>query len=266
VDVEDWYHPLIKDPAEWHRYEDRIVPSTVRLLELLEAGGNRATCFVLGAVAERHPELVRRILAGGHEVGSHGYHHQALHGLDPVSFRDDLRRSLEALRNGGAGDVVSYRAPYFSLGRDTAWALGILAEHGLRFDSSVFPLRTGYYGDSRGANRPYAWGPLLEFPVVLPRIGGLRVPLSGGFYSRLFPTALVRAGVARVRATGIEPMFYIHPWEMDPGQPRIRVGAFLTWRHYLRLDRTESMLSEILRRWQWRSLREAAAASEMLSR
>ena len=262
VDVEDWYHPMIKDPAAWAGLEDRIGPPTVALLELLESTGNRATFFVLGCIAERHPELVRRILQGGHEVGTHGQNHLSLQGIDADRFRADLVRSLDVLREAGARDIVSYRAPYFSLNPSTAWALPILAEHGIRIDSSVFPLRTGYYGHGASANRPHRLGPLLEFPIVLPTIAGFRLPLSGGFYSRFFPASWTVAGQEQVRRSGREPMFYIHPWELDSRQPRIKVGRFLTFRHYVRLDRTRDMITEVLRRGRWRTLRESFAELE----
>ena len=262
VDVEDWYHPMIKDPARWAGFEDRIGPPTLALLELLESTGNRGTFFVLGCVAERHPELVQRILQGGHEVGTHGQNHLSLQWIDADRFRADLARSLDVLRDAGARDIVSYRAPYFSLNPTTAWALPILAEHGIRIDSSVFPLSTGYYGQGGSANRPHRLGPLFEFPIVLPTLAGLRVPLSGGFYSRFFPTGWTVAGQEQVRRLGEEPMFYIHPWELDPGQPRINVGHFLTFRHYLRLDRTRNMIAAVLRHGRWRTVRESFAELE----
>src|SRR5215831_6184206 len=141
VDVEDWFHPLVKDPEGWAGLEDRVVTPTLRLLEALEAGGNRGTFFVLGWIAERHPDLVRRLIDGGHEVGCHGYHHLSLARIGAERFREDLVRSLTALRAAGAGEIVSFRAPYFSMNRRTAWALPILAELGFRIDSSVFPLK-----------------------------------------------------------------------------------------------------------------------------
>jgi polysaccharide deacetylase family protein (PEP-CTERM system associated) len=259
VDVEDWYHPLVKDPRRWASLEDRIWPTTLALLEALEPAGHRGTFFVLGCVAERHPDLVRRILAGGHEVGCHGHDHLSLQWIDQERFRADLVQALDALRAAGAGEVVSFRAPYFSLNPSTAWALPILAEHGIRIDSSVFPLRTGYYGHAGAANHPGPMGPLFEFPITLPSFGGVRIPLTGGFYSRFFPTGWTVAGLENVRRAGAEPMFYIHPWELDPGQPRINVGRFLTFRHYVRLDSTRVTLDALLRRGRWRTLRESFA-------
>jgi polysaccharide deacetylase family protein (PEP-CTERM system associated) len=266
VDVEDWYHPLVKDPAAWAPLEDRIVPACDRLLRLLAETGNRGTFFVLGWLAERHPELVRAILAGGHEVGCHGHHHLSLRGLDPARFRNDLRASLRALRAAGATEVVSYRAPYFSLDDRTRWALPILEAEGIRIDSSLFPLGTGYYGRRGAPGRPHRFGPLLEFPISLPAVAGQRLPLTGGFYARFFPRSWILWAVARQIARGEAPVFYVHPWELDPAQPRLRAGRFLTYRHYLHLDRTEATVRALLARHRWRPLRDGLDAAAVAPR
>jgi polysaccharide deacetylase family protein (PEP-CTERM system associated) len=254
VDVEDWYHPLEKRPDHWHGLEDRVESSTDRLLRLLAEGGNTATFFVLGHVAERHPGLVAKIAASGHEVGTHGHFHRSLEWLDPREFRDDLQRSLRALSRAGAREVISYRAPYFSLNDKTAWALPILAEAGIRIDSSTFPLWTGSYGSGAIPNRPHRRGPIWEVPVILPTVAGLRLPLSGGFYCRLFPASLTTAGIGRVLAAGSHPVFYIHPWELDPGHPWLWGDRFRTLRHYLRLGKTEGLVRRVLTVCRWRHL------------
>ncbi|MDQ4068253.1 MAG: polysaccharide deacetylase family protein [Actinomycetota bacterium] len=251
VDVEDWYHPLRRDPATWHGLEDRIWVGTEILLALLAATGNQATFFVLGDVAERHPELVRTILAEGHEVGSHGHTHQPLTSLTPGEFRDDLQRSLEALSAGGAQTVRSFRAPYFSLEPGTHWALEILADQGIQFDSSIFPLKTGYYGHTASPNRPYLLGSVVEVPIALPTVANIRLPLTGGFYSRFFPRSCIVAAVRRARARRDSPVYYIHPWELDPGQPRIPASRFLLFRHYLRLGTTEATVQSVLGIGRW---------------
>ena len=262
VDVEDWYHPLIKDPSRWSECEERIGPPTVAMCERLEAGNHRGTFFVLGWVADRRPDLIHRILAGGHEVGCHGYDHLSLKWVDASRFRADLERARAALRNAGADDVIAYRAPYFSLDRTTSWALPILADHGFRIDSSLFPLRTGYYGQGGAMNRPHRIGAIIEAPIVLPTFFGVRLPLAGGFYSRFFPASWTLSGVRRVLTQGGHPVFYVHPWELDPDHPRILVGRFLTYRHYLRLERTGEILQELLSTWRWRSLRDGVASLE----
>jgi polysaccharide deacetylase family protein (PEP-CTERM system associated) len=259
VDVEDWFHPLVKDPERWTSFEDRVLAPTLELVEALEAAGSRGTFFVLGWIAERHPDLVRRIVAGGHELGCHGYHHLSLAWIDAGRFRADLVRGLAALRTAGASDVTSFRAPYFSMNERTAWALPILADHGFTIDSSVFPLKLGYYGQRSAPNRPYRWGPVVECPITLPTVAGMRVPLTGGFYSRFFPASWTVNGVGRVSGRGETPMFYVHPWELDADQPRIRAGRFITYRHYLRLDRTKDVITRLLEGRPWRTLRDAVA-------
>lgn len=255
VDVEDWYHPLYRDPSRWVGLEDRVWVGTERLLTLLADGGHRATFFVLGEVAARHPELVRAIIDAGHEVGSHSHLHRPVNTLSPIVFRDDLRRSLDALCAAGATNVVAFRAPYFSLDSRSSWALDILGENGILIDSSVFPLRTGYYGDTGSPNEPYLLGPVVEVPITLPVMAGMRLPLAGGFYARCFPRRWTVAAARRVRAQQAAPVFYIHPWELDPCQPRVRVSPFLTFRHYLRLSGTEETVRHVLGTGRWVSIR-----------
>jgi polysaccharide deacetylase family protein (PEP-CTERM system associated) len=259
VDVEDWYHSLVKAPTRWDAYEDRIVEPTVRLLDLLARVGATATFYVLGCVAERHPDLVRRIQDAGHEVGCHGHHHLSLEWLDTAGFERDLVRSLTALDAAGAAGVDAFRAPYFSLNRRTAWALPVLARHGIATDSSVFPLKFGYYGQSSAPNLPHRVDGVDEFPITLPEYLGVRLPITGGFYMRFFPAAWTASAVRRVARAGGHPMMYVHPWEIDPGQPRIAVGRFLTLRHYLGLAGTAVKLERVLRECAWKSVREVRA-------
>jgi polysaccharide deacetylase family protein (PEP-CTERM system associated) len=254
IDVEDWYHALEENPSAWRRYEDRVVHSTTRVLELLAETGNRATFFVLGDVAARFPELVDAILRDGHEVGAHGHDHLRLTRIDAPRLREDLRRCLEALRAAGAKDVVSYRAPFFSLEPRDVDALRVLADEGIRIDSSVFPFRAGNYGANGVPDGPHQRGDVLEVPVTLPNVGGMRVPVTGGFYARFFPRWLSRWGLRNQFERGTHPVFYLHPWELDARQPRLPVGRFLAYRHYLRLERMDQVLGEMLRRYRWRPL------------
>jgi len=254
VDVEDWFHPLEMDSQIWPLLEDRVVSSTLNLLSLLAESRNRATFFVLGWVAERHPELVSRILLDGHEVGTHGYLHSSLKRLDRHSFRKDLRRSLSVLAEAGATEVTAFRAPYFSLSKHTEWSLDVLVEEGIHVDSSLFPLWTGSYGAWRTPNGPHRKGGVLEVPITLPAYLGHRVPLTGGFYCRLFPAAFLENGIRRVCRAAGTPVFYVHPWELDPAHPRYK-GPFLrTIRHYHRLDATESLIRRLLSTFRWQTL------------
>jgi polysaccharide deacetylase family protein (PEP-CTERM system associated) len=264
VDVEDWFQSLEEDPRLWDGFEDRIVGPTTRLVELLRNSGSTATFFVLGYTAERHPELVQSILGAGHEIGTHGHFHRPIHDLGPNAFRQDLRRSLRALREAGATDVVSFRAPYFSLPRAASWARTVLADEGIMIDSSVFPLRNGSYGMQRAANFPSRWGPLWEFPLTLPTYARLRLPLSGGFYSRFFPLSWTLGGIGRVRASGHRPLFYVHPWELDPDQPRHSGPRFRTARHYHRIRHGEGIVTKVLAECRWGTLR--AGLDSLLSR
>jgi polysaccharide deacetylase family protein (PEP-CTERM system associated) len=259
IDVEDWYHPLVRDPSLWSSQESRIVGPMRRLLQLLAETQNKATFFVLGDVAVRHPELVDAIQQGGHEVGCHGHNHLTLKGLKPEAFKEDLRKSLAALRTAGAKKVVSFRAPFFSLDESNMWALQILADEGIRIDSSIFPLRTGYYGINGARAVPHQLGPILEVPISLPTLGGVRLPLNGGFYARFFPRWLTNWGLRRQFSSNPAPMYYIHPWELDPAQPRLPVGRFLAFRHYLRLENTDGLIQDILKRYRWRPLADLVA-------
>lgn len=265
IDVEDWYQSLEENPNRWSAFEDRITAPTLRLLDLLRRSGASATFFVLGFIAERHPELVAGILREGHEVGTHGHFHRPVHTLTPEAFRADLRRSLRALHEAGAKDVVSFRAPYFSLPRAGAWARHILADEGIVIDSSVFPLGNASYGVSRGPNAPGRWGPIWEFPLTLPVVLGRRLPISGGFYSRFFPLRWTIGGTRAVLNSGLHPMFYVHPWELDPHQPRYQGPRFRTARHYHRLHRTDEIVSKTLRVCEWKPLRTALATQASTS-
>jgi polysaccharide deacetylase family protein (PEP-CTERM system associated) len=254
IDVEDWYHSLLQDPSTWRSREDRVVQPTLRLLELLAATGNYATFFVLGDVATRHPELVNAILQGGHEVGCHGHNHLTLDRLEAGTFAADLRRSLAALRAAGAREVVSFRAPFFSLNPGTTWALRVLAEHGIRIDSSVFPGRGSYCRLRPARAVPHRLGPIMEVPISLPRVCGIPLPLNGGFYARCFPRPVTRWAMRHLFAGATPPVYYVHPWELDPSQPRLPVAWPLAFRHYLRLERTEDVVKELLKHYRWRPL------------
>ena len=261
VDVEDWYDPLDGAALETQP-ECRAHIGTERLLDLLDRHSTRATFFVLGTVADRQPWLVEMIAARGHEIGSHGHHHERLHGLGARAFRDDLLRSIDTLQRAGAPTVRSYRAPYFSLDAETQWAVPALAEAGIRVDSSVFPMRTGRYG-VRASSVPriveaLRGSGIVELPISLPHVGPFSVPLAGGFYCRLFPPTWTLAALQHVAARGT-PVFYIHPWELDPSQPRVALRHFAAFRHYLRLRATANVVDRVLGSMPWMSAGEFAA-------
>jgi polysaccharide deacetylase family protein (PEP-CTERM system associated) len=267
VDLEDWFHGLDLAPARWASLETRAVASTTRLLDLLAANGVRATFFILGRIAEAHPELVERILADGHEVGSHGHDHQFVYRQTRDSFARDLDASLAALRRAGAPDVASYRAPYFSITRRSLWALDLLAAAGITRDSSIMPARNPRYGIASAPLAPHllqtvSGRSLLELPVSCLEVGSARLPFGGGFYLRFLPLALIRAAIRHTLRQDRPVVFYVHPWELDPAQPRLKLPAQVAATRYYRLGSTTRKLTALLQELRWTTLAEVAASCQ----
>jgi polysaccharide deacetylase family protein (PEP-CTERM system associated) len=260
VDVEDWYHPLDPEPGHWPRYEDRVGASTRRLLRLMEEEGARATFFVLGHVAERHPELVREIAAAGHEVASHGTLHRFVYRQTPAELEADVRASRDLLADLAGAPVRGYRAPYFSVTRASLWALPVLRDLGFAYDASIHPVLNHRYGIPGAPRLPHRTAEgLLEVPPSTFPLPGMNLPCGGGAYFRLLPYAVTERLLSRLDAAGERIVFYLHPWEIDPGQPRMRVRAGLRWRHYHALDRTEARLRRLMRRFRFGSVRDVLA-------
>ncbi|HVP39349.1 MAG TPA: XrtA system polysaccharide deacetylase [Candidatus Saccharimonadales bacterium] len=251
IDLEDWYHGLELPPSSWGGLQDRVVRSTRRLLELLRESGARATFFVLGPIAERHEELVDEIRAAGHEIGSHGCSHQFVYRLTPKSFREEMVRSIGLLQDHAGRAVVSYRAPYFSITRQSAWAFEILAALGIRNDSSVFPVHNYRYGNADSPRSPHPIqtpsGPLVEFPISVWRVFGQNLPVGGGAYFRILPYALTRTAIRALNRGGHPVVFYLHPWELDPDHPRLALPRRIAATHYFNLRSTEHRLRRLLR-------------------
>ncbi|MFP4056854.1 MAG: polysaccharide deacetylase family protein [Candidatus Brocadiia bacterium] len=242
VDVEDWYHSVLEvPPSEWAECEDRIRPATDRLLACLRAHGARATFFVLGHVAEHHPDLVPAIEAEGHEIACHGYAHRLVYEQGEEAFRDDLRRALDLLGAQASGRVRGFRAAYWSITRDCAWALDAVAEAGLAYDSSIYPTRTSLYGIPDAPREPCrlqtpGGRELAEFPPSVLRFPVRNVPFAGGIYLRLLPYWAVRWAMRRFRRAGRPALVYIHPPEFDPGKPRLPLPFARRVLHYARLE------------------------------
>lgn len=265
VDVEEYFqvHAFedLVHPEEWECFPSRVGLATDRLLQLLEETETRATFFVLGWVAERHPGVVRRIAEAGHEVASHGYSHELVTDQVASEFRADVRRSKQLLEEITDQVVRGYRAPRFSLGRETEWMLDVLAEEGYRYDSSLVPARMAAGGGYPGAGR---WprivetkaGPLLELPLTTARWAGVTLPAAGGAYLRHLPFSLVRSGFRQAEEEGQPGVFYLHPWEMDPNQPTIPGSLGARIRHYRNLDRTEELVRRVLSDFAFTSARE----------
>jgi polysaccharide deacetylase family protein (PEP-CTERM system associated) len=265
VDVEDYYHvEAFADrirPETWSQYPSRVVENTRRVLELFREFGVRATFFVLGYVAEREPALVREILAAGHEVGCHSHWHRRVFQLTPQEFREDLRRARGTIEDAGGMKVVGFRAPTFSIGEKSLWAIEILAQEGFLYDSSVFPIRHDLYGFPNAPRFPFRWltpndGPLFEIPLLTVRVLGRNLPAGGGGYLRILPMWYTRWALRRVRQREGRPaVVYFHPWELDPGQPRLPGSLKSKLRHYSNLGSMERHLRELLKDGRFVSLK-----------
>jgi polysaccharide deacetylase family protein (PEP-CTERM system associated) len=267
IDVEEYFHAEaarnVLAQAEWSALALRSPGRVDRLLELLAEHNCGATFFVLGWLAARDAGMVKRIAAAGHEVASHGYAHRMITAMSPAEFRHDVRRARQLLEDLSGQSVRGYRAPTFSITHRTAWALDVLAEEGHEYDSSVFPVRHDRYGVPKAPPGPHwALGPggrrLLELPPLTLRLLGANWPVGGGGYLRLLPVGLC-ARVLRRRARGGRcGMIYLHPWELDPHQPRLPMRRFSLWRHRVNLHRTERKLKWLLERFAFASVRDCA--------
>jgi polysaccharide deacetylase family protein (PEP-CTERM system associated) len=260
VDVEDYFHVNAFDGVvprgRWESLESRVCRNTDRLLALFEARGVSATFFVLGWVAERFPSLVSSIARQGHEIASHGYAHRLIYEQTPQVFRDDVRRAKDLLETAAGAKVDGFRAPSYSVTARTLWALDVLIEEGYRYDASIFPIRHDRYGIPASPRHPYvltrAGGSLVEAPASTVRYGGLNLPVAGGGYFRILPYAWTRWGIRRINThEGRPAIFYLHPWEIDPSQPRIRAGFVSRFRHYRNLEKTEPRLRRLLREFRF---------------
>ena len=271
VDVEDWFQvsawDAVIDRAAWDGLECRVARNMRVLLDLFDRRGVKATFFTLGWIADRHPEVVADAHAAGHEIASHGYSHRLVSSLDAETFRSDLARTRTSLEAAAPGcRVTGFRAPSFSFTRGTPWAFDVLREEGYAFSSSVFPVRHDRYGIPDFPRHPVrlvdADGRALwEFPMTTWRVLGRNVPASGGGWLRFLPPAVVHHAIRRVNAEGAPAILYLHPWEVDPDQPRVRTaGAAARFRHYLNLDRTLGRLDGLLRAFPWAPVSDVLAA------
>lgn len=264
VDVEEYFQVAALVPfverSSWDSRPSRVDIGTLLLLDLMSERDARGTFFVLGWVAKRRPHLVREIAARGHEIASHGWGHEKVTDLTRDEFRVSVRDSRAELESICGQPVLGYRAPSFSIVRGREWALDVLAEEGYRYDSSLFPVRRRGYGFVGGGRDPYRLetpaGGLDEFPPATLQVGGAVLPAAGGAYFRLLPYELTRAGIASAERRGAPGTFYIHPWELDPEQPRLGVDALTRIRHYGGLGRTVPRLRRLLSDFQFQSIAE----------
>lgn len=261
IDFEDWYQGLEIPYSEWEKYEDRIETVGRKLLRILDEEKTKATFFMLGFVAEKHPGLVREIEAAGHEIGTHGFSHSLIYTQTPEVFRAEMRRAIGFLEDLTGEKVIGHRAPFFSITKESLWALDILGELGIRYDSSIFPVLNYRYGIADAPRFPYQIKrenyEFTEFPVSTLKLPGVTLPISGGAYFRIYPYQMTKQALKAVNRKGKPITFYLHPWELDPDHPRIKVPrriAGLT--HYFNLGATERRFRKLLRDFRFAPMKE----------
>ena len=264
IDVEDWYMEI--DISTWDSYEDRVVHSTQKILEILDKSNTQATFFVVGYVAEHFPELIEEIKDKGHEIATHGYSHSSIEKQTPSDFEEDLLKSIRILEHIAKDKIRGHRAYAFSVVEKTSWAIDILKKNGLRYDSSVFPVKTFLYGvpdaplylyhiSSSNIKIDNPEEDFLEIPLSVYRIPIIHknIPVAGGFYLRFFPYWFIKHAMKKINGKNQPAVFYIHPWELDPKQPRIKE---LKWYHYHRLESTERKFKKLLNDFKFSSIRD----------
>jgi polysaccharide deacetylase family protein (PEP-CTERM system associated) len=268
VDLEDWFHSLDPDPAHWSRYDRRAGTATRSLLKILDRRMAKATFFVLGDVALHDPELIRELAAQGHEIGSHGMKHRFICRQTASEFRQDLRESIELLESIVGTRVQAYRAPYFSITNESTWALDILRDEGIRCDSSIFPVHNYRYGIPGACRTPNEIVPgLWEWPPSTLPVGLVNFPIAGGFYLRLLPSLAVERSIRALERRHEAVVLYVHPWEIDPDQPRLDCPFRFTFiRHYHALSRTQGKLDRVLRLGRFTTLSNAMPAPKRESK
>jgi polysaccharide deacetylase family protein (PEP-CTERM system associated) len=259
IDVEDYFQVAAFEknisPDEWPQYESRVNNNTRSILDILDKQQTKATFFVVGWIAEKHPELVKEINRRGHEIGCHSYKHQRITTLSREAFRDDTKRSKDILESIIGRKVLGYRAPSYTITKNTLWALDILAELGFEYDSSIFPIYHDTYGIPDAPRFPYKHDglDLIEYPISTALILGRKIPVSGGGYFRLFPYWFTKNALKSINNKEKQPfIFYLHPWEIDPDQPRIEnISLKSRFRHYNNLSRTNDRFDKLLTDFQF---------------
>lgn len=268
VDVEEYFQVSafehLVPRTRWTSFESRVASTVDELLEILGRHQVQGTFFVLGWLAQKYPELVKSVAEAKHEIASHGWSHRRVFEETPEEFRTSVRRTKQVLEDIAGKPVLGFRAPSFSIRPGFEWALDILIEEGYRYDSSLFPIRRIGYGYPNGGRDPH-WlqrpaGELAEIPPATMRVAGVNVPAGGGAYFRLFPYALVRAALRQSQRRGVPGTFYVHPWELDPEQPRLDVSWLTRMRHYSGLHRTKDRLERLLQEFQFQPIAATIAS------
>lgn len=275
VDVEDYFHvsafaSTIRQDS-WISRESRVVANTSRLLDIFEQFDVRGTFFVLGWVAEYFPKLVRDIASRGHEIACHGYSHQLVYDQTPDQFREETQHSKMLLEEITGAPIIGYRAASYSITRKSLWALDILVELGFIYDSSIFPIQHDRYGISDAERVPHCLETplgrkIVEWPLSTAKTFGFKIPVAGGGYFRIFPYWLSRWGLASINVAEQKPfIFYMHPWEIDPDQPRIAAPVLSRFRHYTNLAKCESRLRRLLGEFQFATMQHSLAQLELIA-
>ncbi|MCJ7457901.1 MAG: DUF3473 domain-containing protein [candidate division Zixibacteria bacterium] len=262
IDVEEWFQvENLKEaitPQGWSYCEKRLSFNISEILDLLEQQGVQATFFVLGWIAEHFPETIKTIQQKGHEIGSHGYSHSLVFTQTEKEFREDVKKSIEIIGKLSGKQVLGYRAPSFSINSRCLWAFEVLSELGIRYDSSIFPIRHPEYGMPSAPRFPHILKlkngkELKEFPLSTVRLLGLNLPVAGGAYLRIFPYWYNRWGIKKLNSEGRSAIVYFHPWEIDPDQPREEIGFFKSFRHYTNLDLMKLKIKKLLEEFDFTS-------------
>jgi polysaccharide deacetylase family protein (PEP-CTERM system associated) len=275
VDVEDYFHVAALAPSitrdSWISRESRVVGNTQKLLSIFEQFGVRGTFFVLGWVAERHPQLVRDIAARGHEIACHGFSHRLVYEQSPEEFYAETRRAKTLLEDISGSPMLGYRAASYSIVRESLWALDILVELGFVYDSSIFPVRHDRYGIPNAERVPHRMSTpngasIVEWPLATAKILGFRLPVAGGGYFRLLPYWLSRWGLDSINRSELQPfIFYLHPWEIDPAQPRVAASLLSRFRHYTNLGKCEERLKRLLDDFRFGTVRDGLEKLGLIS-
>ncbi|HEX8638894.1 MAG TPA: XrtA system polysaccharide deacetylase [Pyrinomonadaceae bacterium] len=260
IDFEDWYQGLEIPYDEWGKFEDRIDFVSEKLLRIFEEANVKATFFILGYIAEKHPEIVKKIEAEGHEIATHGFSHTLIYQQKPEVYRAEMQRAVGFLEDLTGEKVVGHRAPFFSITKDSLWALDILGELGIRYDSSIFPVLNYRYGIAGAPRFPYeierGGHKFIEFPVSTLKFGRVTLPIAGGAYFRIYPYQLSKQFLKAVNRGGQPFTFYLHPWELDPKHPRIPLPKRIAATHYFNLNATEKRFRKLLRDFKFAPMRD----------
>jgi len=265
IDFEDWYQGLEIPYTQWDGFEDRIAIVGRKLLQILDEVGTKATFFVLGFVAEKHPEVIKAIEKAGHEIGTHGFSHTLIYKQSPQVFRQEMERAVGFLEDLTGKKVIGHRAPFFSITKDSLWALDILGELGILFDSSIFPVLNYRYGIADAPRFPYdikrANFTLKEFPISTLQLPKVTLPISGGAYFRIYPYQVTKQALRVVNRSGKPFTFYLHPWELDADHPHIDLPRRIALTHYFNLGKTETRFRKLLRDFKFGPMKEVLNVS-----